>query len=201
MRYKQFDMRPGPFCFVVLLAGYSGFAQAPPDGISIQVIEGEGAINSIRLHRAHEPVVRVVDARGNPIGNVAVTFLLPAIGPSGTFGDSGLSLTAFTDSRGTSIGRGLRPNGTAGEFRIRVTASSNGASASAAVMQTNAEPVIKSGRSKKIAILVVIAGAAAGGAAVAARGKSSSSAQDATTASTATGGSIVAGAPSVGPPH
>src|ERR1035441_10282138 len=42
----------------------------------IEVLEGDGAINNIRLHRAKEPVVRVVDQDGHPIPNVAVTFLL-----------------------------------------------------------------------------------------------------------------------------
>jgi hypothetical protein len=64
----------------------------------IEVLEGDGAINNIRLHRAKEPVVRVVDQDGHPIPNAAVTFLLPGKGASGTFAD-GQSLPDGDDGR------------------------------------------------------------------------------------------------------
>src|SRR5580700_10985036 len=94
--------------------------------INIGAVEGDGAINSIRLRRAHEPVVRVVNSIGQPVSGATVTFLLPATGPSGSFLDGGLSLTTQTDSQGKAVGRGLRPNAIAGQFRIRVTASWKG---------------------------------------------------------------------------
>ncbi len=129
-----------------------------------------------------------------------MTFLLPATGPSGTFSDNGLSLTVQTDSRGMAIGRNLRPNAIAGQFRIRATTSWQGTPASASLAQTNAEPVAKSGHGKTIAILVVVAGAIAGGAAAAAHGGKSSSTQE-TAAASPSGGSISAGSPSLGPPR
>jgi hypothetical protein len=165
--------------------------------IDITALEGDGAINSIRLRHAHEPVVRVRSAGGDPLTGATVTFQLPATGPSGLFPDGSLSLTTQTDSQGSAVARGLRPNSIAGQFEIRVTASWRGSVASATLAQTNAEPAIKSGHSKTIAIVVAIAGAAAGGAVLAARGKSSPSA---TTTSVA-GGSIAAGTPSFGAPH
>src|ERR1035437_1004024 len=70
----------------------AAYAQTQP-GISLRVVEGDGAINSIRLHRAHNPVVQVLDPTGQPVAGATVTFLLPATGPSGTFGDNGLSIT------------------------------------------------------------------------------------------------------------
>jgi hypothetical protein len=143
----------------------------------------------------------VVDAGGEPIGDAAVTFVLPATGASGSFGDSGLSLTVQTDSRGIATGRGLRPNGVAGQFRIRVAASWRSVPAVATVVQTNAEPVVKSGHGKTIAILAVVVGAVAGGAAVAARGGKSTPADQASVTGAQTPGSISAGTPSVGPPH
>ncbi len=191
-------------CAFFLTAGI-GMGQVVPagqPGVGIRIVEGDGAINSIRFKRAKEPVVRVVDAEGEPLPEATVTFLLPATGPSGSFGDKGLSLTVQTDARGTAAGRGLRPNNIPGQFRIRVTGSWRGASASATLVQTNAEPVVHSGRSKKIAILAVIAGAVAGGAAAAAAaGKSGSSPPAGTTGGAQTGGSISAGSPSLGPPH
>src|SRR6185437_1237923 len=81
---------------------------SPPqkDALAIQPVEGDGAINSIRLHRGHDVVVRLLDEGGKPISGVPVTFLLPVTGASGTFGDSGLSLTVSTAADGTAAGRG-----------------------------------------------------------------------------------------------
>jgi len=186
------------------LAGYFALigcllGQSQPPGLSIQVLEGDAAINSIRMRRAHDPVVKVLDSTGMPVAGAAVTFVLPSTGASGSFGESGLSLTVQTDSSGLATGRGLRPNGVAGQFRIRVATSWHSVPAAATIVQTNAEPVVKSGHGKAIAILVVVAGAAAGGAAVAARGGKSGSQSVPTP--TPTGGSISAGTPTVGAPH
>jgi hypothetical protein len=168
--------------------------------VSIRVVEGAGAINSIKLRRGHDPVVQVVDASGEPIAGAAVTFLLPASGPSATFGDNSLSLTAQTDRRGMAAAHGLRPNRVEGQFRIRVTTAWSGQSVSATLTQTNAEPVAKSSNSKWIVIAVVVGGAAAGGAAAAMHGSSSSNTPATGGSSTSGPSSIVAGTPSFGPP-
>jgi hypothetical protein len=44
--------------------------------LKIEVVEGEGAINNIRLHRAKEPVVRTVDENNQPLSGVSLTFLM-----------------------------------------------------------------------------------------------------------------------------
>jgi hypothetical protein len=201
VRYKAVWMQKGRALLLLLLfCGATPARQVgqPParNGFSIQVVEGDGAINSIRLHRGHDPVVRLVTPEGAPIGGATVTFLLPATGASGSFGDNGLSLTIQTTADGTAAGRGLRPNGIAGPFRIRVTASWNGSPASATLTETNAEPAPHAGRSKKIAIAAAIAGAAIGGVAAAVAQKSGSSSP-----SSAAPGSISSGTPSIGPPH
>jgi len=179
---------------VLLCAAVAQAAAAPP---RIDVVEGDGAINNIRLHRAKEPVVRVVDSTGKPLPNVAVTFLLPQTGASGMFADSQASLTTMTDANGQAVGRGLRPNNSAGQFQIRVTASYQGEMATAVVTQTNAEPVHGSSSSTKILIVALIGGAAAAGAAVAlGKGKSS-----ATTAPTSPAGAVITpGNPTFGHP-
>jgi hypothetical protein len=180
-------------------------AMAHPQGsISIRVLQGENAINSIRMRRGHDPVVQVVDANGEPVAGATVSFLLPASGASATFGDGGLSLTVQTDTKGMAIGRGLVPNRIEGQFHIRVTASRNGDAASASIAQTNAEPAVKTARSKWIAIAAVVGGAAVAGAVLAARGGKGSDSSGAiaagTTGATTGTGSIVPGAPSFGPP-
>ena len=193
--------------FLILSAGLPACPAASaapqagqPSLIQIRVVEGDGAINSIRLHRAHDPVVQVVDHAGKAVPGATVTFLLPAFGAGGTFQDNGLSLTVGSDDEGMAAGHGLRPNRAAGKFQIRVTAAWNGQAASATITETNAEPVGSSGHSKKIAILVLIGGAAAAGAAIAAHGGSSNGNNSANSAG-GSGATIVAGSPSFGPPH
>jgi len=192
---------------ICVLACWASWAQAlshssdiAKEALTITVKEGDGAINSIRLHRGHDPVLEVRDSAGTPVSGATVVFVLPATGPSGSFLDGSLSLTTRTDDGGVAVGRGLRPNSVAGQFRIRATASWRGTVGAATLVQTNAEPVIRSGRSKKIAIIAIILGAAGGGAAFAARGGNSNAATSAAVPS-APGGSISPGAPSVGPPH
>lgn len=181
----------------VLLFGSQAVGQ---DGIRIRVTEGNGAINSIRMKRGHNPAVKVTDAAGEPVAGASVSFLLPASGPGGIFGESGLSVTVQTDARGMAQALGLRPNGVAGEFPIRVTASWHSETASTTITQTNTEPVVDSGRTKKIVILALIGGAAAAGVAIAAGGKSGSPASPSTGTTPATA-TIAAGTPSIGPPR
>ena len=203
---RRFTARLRAFSAALLVcAALSAASQtAQPPAIQIRILEGDGAINSIRLHRAHDPVVQVLNASGSPLAGATVTFLLPALGAGGTFQDNGLSLTVQTDARGMAAARALRPNRIAGPFRIRVTASWQGQPATASLTETNAEPVAKSGSSKKIIIVALIGGAAAAGIAAAAHGGKSSN-SDAGAAATAAGGStgvtIVSGSPSLGPPH
>jgi hypothetical protein len=181
------------FLAVLLCAALARSAATAP---RIEVLEGDGAINNIRLHRAKEPVVQVLDQDGHPIPNVAVTFLLPGKGAGGTFADGQSSLTVMTDDDGRAVGHGLRPNGSAGQFEIRVTTSFQGQMATANIMQTNAEPAQGGGSGKIILIVALIGGAAAAGAAVALKGKSSTSA----TALPASGAVISPGTPSFGGP-
>jgi hypothetical protein len=184
--------------FVTLIVGHAA-AQSP--AITIRVLEGDNAINSIKMHRGHDPVVQVLSDSGEPLAHATVSFLLPATGASATFGDRGLSTTVETDSRGRALGRGLVPNRVEGQFHIRVTASWQGGAANATIQQTNAEPAAKSSRSKWIIAGVVAAGAAGGAIAALGGGKSSSSTPAAATGATPTAVTITPGTPSFGPPH
>src|SRR5512133_2396804 len=95
--------------------------------LTVKVVEGGGAINSIRLQRGHDPVVQVLDEAERPVAGAAVTFLLPASGAGATFADGSLSQTTTSDARGMAAARGMKPNRLAGQFRIRATASLRGA--------------------------------------------------------------------------
>jgi len=48
--------------------------QPAPTKLNIVILEGEGAINSVRQRVAREPVVQVEDENHKPIGGAAVTF-------------------------------------------------------------------------------------------------------------------------------
>lgn len=187
-----------------VLVGLFASGASGAESLRVVVLEGDGAINNIRSQRAKEPVVRVETAAGSPIAGAAVTFLAPAQGPGAVFIDNSLTTTVITDADGRAVGRGLKPNKTAGQFEIRVNASHQGSSATARIIQTNAEPLeLSRGSSKTIAILAIIGGAVAGGAAFAARGggnKSAPVAPPATIPSAVTATVITAGTPSFGPP-
>jgi hypothetical protein len=180
-----------------------GFAGAQNPHVKIVGLEGDGAINNVKLGRAKEPVIEVVDQTGAPIKGATVTFILPDTGPSGMFMDGSRILTTITDEKGRAAGRGLRPNNLVGQYQIRISASYGGQAAHATMEQTNAAPAAAAnkGSSKKF-LWIALVGAAAAGGAVAAMGKSSSSGSSTTSfPSTAPGAVITPGSPSFGPPH
>ena len=67
----------------LFLCLFCGLASAQNTQVKIVSIEGEGAINNVKLGRAKEPVIEVVDQTGAPIKGASVTFILPDSGPSG----------------------------------------------------------------------------------------------------------------------
>jgi len=191
------------FMLVWLLSLSSGFAQTePPPGLKIVVLEGAGAINNIRQHRAKDPVIQVTDETGAPLKDASVTFLLPDTGPSGAFGASGRTLTVLTDEKGQATGRGLVPNQVAGKFEIHVAASYHEQRARVLITQTNATPAEAAGggSSKKFLLLALIGGAAAGGA-FAAMGHGGNSASSPSAPTNTQGAVIVPGVPVFQPPH
>lgn len=177
----------------VLLWTGTWSAHGQSSSLQLNVVEGEGAINNVRTHTGHDPLVELHDQSGTPIAGASVTFQLPGMGPSGIFAGAQNSLVTQTDEHGQAVGRGLRPNSVSGPFEIRVTASYKGETATAVITQTNAAPVgAKS--SKKYWIIALVAGAGAGGALAATHSSKSS-----TTPTTQPG--IVPGSPSFGAPH
>jgi len=180
-------------------------APAPPPDLKIVVLEGAGAINNIRQHRAKDPVIQVADETGAPVKDASVTFILPDTGPSGMFGASGRTLTVLTDEKGQAAGRGLVPNQVAGKFEIHVVASYREQRARALITQTNATPAEAAGggSSKKFLLIALIGGAVAGGA-FAAMGHGGSSSPSASIPAQVTnpqGAVIVPGIPVFQPPH
>jgi hypothetical protein len=184
---------------VVALLGAStlGGQTQPASELRIVVVEGGGAINNIREHTARAPVIRVLDAEERPVAGATVNFLLPDFGAGGTFPEGRTNLTTTTDADGRTMARGLRPNNVAGRFQIRVSASSQGRSASSTISQVNVAPAARSSSSKKKYIIAALAAGGAAGAIFAAKGGSKGTSGT----STPGGTTITPGSPVFGPPR
>lgn len=189
------------FLVVLNLLRVPAWAQAPT-GLSITIVEGEGAINNIRQRVNREPIVQVEDQNHKPIAGAVVVFFLPDSGASGTFADGSRMLMTVTDNQGRAAARGIRPNSQSGPMQIRVTANFQGLTASSVIAQSNiAGAAAASGfaglsTAAKLAIILGIAGgAAAAGVIVATHsgGGSSSSSSSSTV-------SLSPGTPTVGAP-
>lgn len=177
---------------ILVLLQAEGIRAAPL--LRVVVLEGDGAINNVRTHRAHDLVVQVRDGDDMPVAGGTVIFQAPITGAGITFSNGQKTFIMPTDSSGKAVARGLRPNSTAGSYEIRVSAAFKLETASATITQINASP--SEGRSSKKLLLVgLAAGAVAGGVFAASHGGTSSS------PSTSTTGSIIPGTPAFGPPH
>ena len=177
-------------------------AQQAVTGLSITIVEGEGAINNIRQRVNREPIVQVEDENHKPIAGAVVVFLLPDTGASGTFPNGAHMLMTVTDNQGRATARGIRPNGQSGPMLIRVTASFQGLTASSVITQTNAAAATAaagaglSTAAKWGIILAIAGGAAAGGIIAATHGGGSSSPSSPTSPSI----TLTPGTPTVGGP-
>ena len=183
--------------------------------LNIVIVEGEGAVNNIRQRVAREPIVRVEDQDRRPVAGATVVFLLPGDGAGGTFPGNQNMVTVQTNQNGEAVARGLRPNNVAGDFAIRVTASFQGATATAVVNQTNAlagaaaagagggagaAAATTAGISAKVLAIIGIAAAAAVGGGVYAATRDNKGGGSGPNSPSRTPTAIAIGAPSVGAP-
>src|SRR4051794_38120035 len=92
---------------VVLILALSSLLQAAQSSspLSIQVIEGQNAINSVSRSSAFEPVVEV-QSDGKPVAGASVTFILPSVGPGASFTDGSKTRMVQTDAEGRAGARG-----------------------------------------------------------------------------------------------
>jgi hypothetical protein len=168
--------------------------------LNLVVLEGEGATNNIRQRTAREPIVQVEDENHKPVAGAIVVFTLPSNGAGGTFANGARTLSMVSDSKGQAVARGFHPNGSKGQFQIRVSATFQGlVAASIAIHQSNAVLATSGAASggvsaTVIAVIAVIAAAGAGGAYYATHNGGG-------TTVTPTSTTIAAGAATVGPPR
>lgn len=162
----------------------------PPAKLNIEIIEGEDAVNNIRLRTAREPIVQVTDENHKPVAGAVVIFSTPENGAGGAFAGGAKSLTVTTDAQGRAAAQGFQPNTTRGKYQIRVHASFGALVADRIIRQANVGGGLSTAAKIWIGVAVA-AGAAAGGAIAATRGGGSGSQPTV----------ISPGAPSVGGPR
>jgi hypothetical protein len=186
----------------------SAQAQAMPNELNIIVVQGEGAINSVRQRVAKEPIIRVEDENHKPIAGVAVVFTLPTEGATGQFANGGKTLTMMTDSQGQAVAQGLKVNEYPGKLVLHVNVSYRGLSARTNITQFDEGPPVtkttssssSSHTGRLIAILAAV-GAAAGGGAYFATHKSGGSSSSTVTPPGLTSIGITPGTPTIIGPH
>src|SRR4051794_6930170 len=186
----------GPF--TVLWATAVLLAQQPGE-LQILVIGGEGSINNVKQRTAREPIVEVRDRNNRPLAGALVLFEAPRSGASGSFIGRSPTLRVTTDAQGRAAGQGFRPNNTAGNFNLQVSATFQGLTASTAVHMSNvavagAVGVGVAAHGKLIGILIGVGAAAAAGTVYAATHSGGSSPSTSTVIPT----TITAGAGTVG---
>lgn len=164
---------PGPAWTQQVSGPKSSLVQGP-GSLKIVVVEGEGAINSIKSRTATQPVVEVRDENDKPVAGAAVVFQLPPAGPGGAFHGWLHSQEVKSDAQGRAIASGLTPNDEEGRFSIKVTATEGSRTGTAVITETNSSKgtaQIATGRShtKLWVILGIVAAAAIGGGVAASR--------------------------------
>jgi hypothetical protein len=177
-------------------------AQTPGD-LQILVIGGEGSINNVKQRTAREPVVEIRDRNNRPVAGAVVLFEAPRNGASGSFIGGSPTLRVTTDAQGRAAGQGFRPNQTGGNFSLQVTATYQGATATASIHMSNmvaagaATGAGIAAHGKLIGILIGVGAAAAAGTAYAAThsGGSSSSTPAAAPTTISAGAGTVGGRP------
>ncbi len=190
--------------------GAPGTLQPAPK-LKIAVVTGGNSANLVKEMAAAQLTVEVRDAENRPVPAAVVNFQSPEVGPSVRFPNGARSFSAVTETNGRTSVQEMDPLGI-GSFPVKITAESEGRSASIQITQTNylsradamkahaemanlivPEPAERRGLSRRAvaAIIIGVAAAAAAGAVVATRGSGSSS----------QAGGIGAGPPTVGAPH
>ena len=147
--------------------------------LQVRVVEGEGAVHAPGSRSNRGLTVEVTDETGHPVAGAAVSFMLPAQGPGGTFANGLQTELIMTGPDGRASVRGFHLNRTPGPFQIRITVAKDQVRAGVISSQCIAEgkpggspaqtgPAAKKRGNLKWVILALAAAGAAGGIAVAA---------------------------------
>ena len=164
------DVTVAAMILLILVCPWCAQGQTPvPLKLQILIIGGEGSINNIKQRTAREPIVEVRDENNRPVAGAIVLFEAPERGASGVFLNGSRTTTVTTDANGQAVGRDFKPNQSAGDMQMTVTASLNGLTASTVIRMRNAGggggPGLSSGTKLTIVALAVAAAVVVGYAA------------------------------------
>lgn len=112
-----------------------GAPQAPPMTLMIEIVEGDGAINNVKLRTSREAIVQVEDENHKPVAGATVQFFLSSRGLANPF--SHRYLQATTDSTGRVRANLLQLKSDPGRLEVRVKANYQGRTATQTLHQTN----------------------------------------------------------------
>jgi hypothetical protein len=160
MQQRATLARRGLAILAAALMGYPAMLDAQEAGPQFQlvVVRGANAQNNVKKGRATQAVVEVRDRNNKPVSGVAVVFLLPNQGPSGTFVGGGQTTTVTTNAQGQASAS-FTPNSAPGKFSVDVQANVQGQSVKTSIPQVN---VAAAAVSATTVGLIVAAVAAAG---------------------------------------
>lgn len=146
----------------VLLSCQLVLAQQAPAAFTVDVVQGNGAVNFINQKPARVPIVKIEDSSGHALAGAHVRFQTPDSGPSGTF-KGALTYAAVTGRDGTAAAAGFAPNGEPGEYAVRVVAEYDGQTVEKQVQQNNvAAPAAAPAHHHKLLLKIAIGAAAVG---------------------------------------
>lgn len=161
---------PAIFTAATLVAAQTGaYAQAvpPPEGLHIVIIKGDKFTNNIKKRVNSEPTVEVRDRNNSPVPGAIVTFTLPQTGAGGNFAANGAKIITMTTGENGRATAAFQPSGQ-GSFKLNISASHQGQTASTAVTQANAALFVGSMTATTFAVVATtVAAATAAGVAAA----------------------------------
>ena len=147
----------GSLAILGLLVGLSpAFASQAQEGTAFEpkivVLLGEGGINVVKQAITASPLVEVRDQYDAPIVGAEVRFSLPTSGPGGVFAGGTKELSLVADPLGRVDMGQMRPTGK-GLFKIEVSASYKGRTATVTILQTNFPTVASAKKAGKLQAL------------------------------------------------
>lgn len=112
---------------------------APPKGLQIMILSGEGALNNIEARTAREPIVEVQDQNHKPVAGAAVLFTIHSghNGAGGSFQNNSSTYSTVTNANGIATASGFHPNQTEGSYQISVSANIGSLTASSVINEIN----------------------------------------------------------------
>jgi len=127
--------------------------------LQLVTMKGEGESFNLRHATPIDLEVQVLDPQGNPRRRAIVTFvLLPSGGATAYFVNSAQTVTVQTDDNGIATVRLVRPNGIAGAFTVRVSASDGNLQGSTEIHLNNFRTVAATPPGKWVLIGGIFAG-------------------------------------------